>query len=63
MDLFKSDYTFEQVAGELGVPPELLDFKCRLMTHKGYEGINVPIYAKSNFLKDVEIGYESDGEC
>ena len=62
IELLGRGLTFQQAAGELAVPPELHDFKCRLMTHKGYEGLRIPIYAQSNFLKDMKVGYEVEGE-
>ena len=59
IELLGRGLTFQQAAGELAVPPVLPDFKCSLMTHKGFNGLNVPIYAQSNFLKDMKVGYEA----
>jgi len=42
--------SFYRTAWELGIPAELLDFKFRLLMHKGYR--ITPLYlANSNFLK------------
>jgi Zn-dependent peptidase ImmA (M78 family) len=43
--------TFFEMAAELCVPPELLDFKCRTMKAKGIEVPDSPIYAQGDFLK------------
>lgn len=42
--------SFFSIAKELCVPPELLDFKLRILKKKGYP-IVAPILAKSDFLK------------
>lgn len=42
--------TFFLIAKELYVPPELLDFKFRILKHNGLR-IEVPHIAQSNFLK------------
>ena len=47
----RSHDTFYEVASELCVPPELLDFKCRTMKAKGIKVPESPIYAHSDFLK------------
>ncbi len=39
-----------RVASELGVPPELLDFKLKMMHYKGYE-VHSCLQAAGNFLK------------
>lgn len=45
---------FFTMAKVLSVPPELLDFKCRILQRQGYE-IKAPYIAKGNFLKrDLE---------
>ena len=50
MEMLHEDTSFFRVARELEVPPELLDFKFRLMLHRGYRII--PQYlAQSDFLK------------
>ena len=42
--------SFYELACELGVPPDLLDFKIRLLHRAGYQ-LNIPYVAKSKFLK------------
>lgn len=46
------EYSFFQVASMLNVPVELLDFKFRIMKHKGYK-VEPPLLAFSNFLKTI----------
>ena len=46
------DTFFFSVAKELEVPPELLDFKFRILKLKGWQ-IESPILANSNFLKNL----------
>ena len=45
------DVSFFEVASELCVMPELLNFKCRTMKAKGIEVPESPIYANGDFLK------------
>lgn len=40
------------IAKELCVPPELIDFKLRVMKNKGYS-VESPYLAQSNFLKNI----------
>ena len=44
------DKSFFHVAGELMVPPELLDFKFRLLKHKGYR-LEAPLDSCGDFMK------------
>lgn len=54
------DKTFFGVARELYVPADLLDFKFRVLKHKGYR-VHVPYIANGDFLKnDIEGCYEAD---
>ncbi len=46
------DAFFFGVARELAVPPELLDFKFRILKQKGWQ-IESPIVARSDFLKGI----------
>lgn len=46
------DTFFFSVAKELEVPPELLDFKFRILKRKGWN-LESPILADSNFLKNL----------
>jgi Zn-dependent peptidase ImmA (M78 family) len=47
--------SFFRAASSLIVPPELLDFKARLMKEKGYALGNSPITANSKFLKSMAV--------
>ena len=54
------DKSFFDVARELYVPADLLDFKFRVLKHKGYR-IQVPYIAYGDFLKnDIEGCYDDD---
>ena len=53
------DISFFGVARELFVPADLLDFKFRVLKHKGYR-INAPDYAHSDFLKNSIDGCYSE---
>jgi len=46
-----NDKSFFGVARELCIPADLLDFKFRVLKHKGYR-VEVPYIANSDFLKD-----------
>lgn len=48
------DISFFGAAALLRVPPELLDFKFRLMKRNGYKLIDPPLMANGNFLKNVK---------
>ncbi len=45
------DKSFFDIAKELYIPAELLDFKFRILKNKGYR-LETPIFAQSNFLKN-----------
>ena len=47
------DKSFFDVARELSVPAPLLDFKFRVLKHKGYR-IEAPYIANGDFLKNVD---------
>lgn len=49
------DISFFDAAALLHVPPELLDFKFRMMKRQGYRLLDSPLTAKSTFLKDMEV--------
>ena len=53
LELLNDDISFFGAAARLGVPPEMLDFKFRLMKRKGYEMIEPPLMAKGDFLRKV----------
>lgn len=52
LGLLNDDISFFGAAAELNVPPELLDFKFRVLKRKGYKVIDPPITAHGNFLKN-----------
>lgn len=54
LELLNEDISFFSAAGRLFVPPELLDFKFRLLKRKGYKLVDSPFSAKSNFLKNID---------
>ncbi|MEG0911916.1 MAG: ImmA/IrrE family metallo-endopeptidase [Ruthenibacterium sp.] len=45
--------SFFNLAAELSIPPEVLDFKFRILKSKGILQADSPILANSDFLKDV----------
>lgn len=47
------DMSFFQAAASLRVPPELLDFKFRVLKRMGY-AINPPLYSQSDFMKNID---------
>lgn len=49
------DISFFQAAAELRVPPELLDFKFRILKRKGYQVIDPPLMATGSFLKSIDM--------
>lgn len=48
--LFEREYTFFQTARALGVPDELLYFKCRILKARGHD-IRLPISASGDFMR------------
>ena len=55
LELLNDDISFFSVASTLRVPPELLDFKFRVLKRKGYQFIDPPLQAGSKFLRDIEV--------
>lgn len=53
LDLLNGDMSFFHAAAILRVPPELLDFKFRVLKRQGY-AINAPIISDSDFMKDID---------
>lgn len=53
LELLNDDISFFGAASRLGVPPEMLDFKFRLMKRRGYEMTEPPLVARGDFLKKV----------
>lgn len=53
IEKLSEDSFFFGAARELHVPPELLDFKFRILKRKGLMNLESPILSQSNFLKDI----------
>lgn len=53
LSVLNEDIFFFEAAKILRVPPELLDFKFRLMKRKGYKLIDPPISSTGDFLKNI----------
>jgi Zn-dependent peptidase ImmA (M78 family) len=53
LDILNDDLSFFGVASSRCVPPELLDFKFRIMKKKGYKMIDPPLMANGDFLKNI----------
>ena len=53
IEALNGDATFFTAAVSLGVPPQLLDFKFRLLKWKGYKFNESPIYGNNKFLRDI----------
>lgn len=53
LEQLNDDTTFFSAAKTLRVPPELLDFKFRVLKRIGYS-INAPYIAQSNFMKNID---------
>ena len=52
LELLNEDLSFFSAARMLHVPPELLDFKFRVLKRRGY-ALNSPICTQSDFLKHI----------
>ena len=63
LDILNQDTTFFAAASSLMVPPELLDFKFRVMKWKGYKLTEPPITTRSNFLLDMDVPKEENIYC
>ena len=53
LDVLNQDMSFFGAAKTLCVPPELLDFKFRVLKHQGYS-VNPPLIANGSFLRRIE---------
>lgn len=51
LELMSEGISFFGAADALGIPPELLDFKLRVLKRKGFRVIDPPILARGDFLK------------
>ena len=54
LEALRSTDNFYMAASELRVPPELLDFKMRLMREKGYRIPETPVQAAGSYLYSYE---------
>ena len=61
LERLNADVSFFSAASLLRVPPELLDFKFRVLKRKGYKVVDPPITSTGAFMKDMELGV-SDGD-
>lgn len=57
LELLNDDISFFGAAQRLCVPPELLDFKFRILKRKGYKVIDPPLGARSDFLRKLGAEY------
>jgi len=53
LEALNDDASFFSAAKRLCVPPELLDFKFRILKRQGY-ALNAPIYSHSDFMKNID---------
>ena len=53
MDAMQQEQCFSQISSELLVPPEILNYKLRIMKQKGYQTPDTDV-VQSNFLKNFE---------
>ena len=51
--VLNEDRSFFQAAHILRVPPELLDFKFRILKRQGY-ALTPPLYSRSGFMRDID---------
>ena len=59
-ELLNDDTSFFGVASILRVPPELLDFKFRVLKRKGYQFVEPPYQSDSKFLRDIEVSFHEE---
>jgi len=55
IDILKEGMSFFEAASVLRVPPQLLDFKLRLMKHRGLNISEPPITSYGDFMKKINI--------
>ena len=60
LELLNDDTSFFGVASTLRVPPELLDFKFRVLKRKGYQFVEPPLQADSKFLRNIEVNFNEE---
>ncbi len=59
-ELLNDDLSFFGVASTLRIPPEMLDFKFRVLKRKGYQFREPPMQAGSKFLRDMEVNVRDE---
>ena len=59
-ELLNDATSFFGVASILRVPPELLDFKFRVLKRKGYQFVEPPYQSDSKFLRDIEVNFHEE---
>lgn len=59
-ELLNEDMSFFGVASSLRIPPELLDFKFRVLKRKGYQFVEPPYQSDSKFLRDIEVSFHEE---
>ena len=62
LEYINEDISFFGVARALSVPPELLDFKWRLMKRDGFVFADSPITATGDFMKSLEQHCDAAGD-
>ena len=62
LEALNDEGAFFSAAATLNVPPELLDFKFRVLKWKGYKITEPPIESRSDFLRDLEVPYGIDND-
>ncbi len=60
LELLNEDMSFFGVASSLRIPPELLDFKFRVLKRKGYQFREPPMHAGSKFLRYMEVNVHEE---
>lgn len=63
LEQLNDDVSFFGADSRLRVPPELLDFKFRVLKQKGYKVIDQPLMCQSNFLKGIDVAEQYDEGC
>ncbi len=56
LEVLRESDNFFTAAATLYVPPELLEYKLRLMRSKGYKIEEAPVVPHNNFLKGIKVG-------